>query len=381
MSADLSRRSFLRLGAAGAVASMTVAGAGSLFDTIARADAASTGEAELKPLDPIRTIFDAMARFPLVGIAELHFMQEWHDFITALLFHPALPAALTDIVVEFGNAQYQQVADRFILGDEAVSRPALEPIWRYQGWDAPVYEQFFRTVRAVNWMRPASQRIRVLLGAQPFDVPRVRNTSDPAFRKWWLDPPDEHYTSVVEQKVLGQRRRALLIAGGGHLLRGIYSDRKILNVATQLEQRHPGSIYVVDSIALRPGLQQDTAGNRLRTTFAGWPRPSLAVLAGTWLGSVTRSLDGDRINQLSSRAVSAAAARYDRQADAILYLGPGERLTASQADPTLFEHGSYRRELERLNPIVSQIDGQHEDLVAESLKQAKAPPSWFAQFA
>ena len=36
--------------------------------------------------------------------------------------------------------------------------------------------------------------------------------------------------------------------------------------------------------------------------------------------------------------------------------------------------------MERLNPIVSQIDGQPEDLIAESLRQAEAPPYWFSQF-
>jgi hypothetical protein len=358
---------------------MTMAAGGHLLSTSGITRAA-TADDDLKPLDPIPTIFDAMGRFPLVAIAELHFLQEWHDFITALLFHPALPHQLTDIVVEFGNARYQATADRFILSDQPMARSALAPIWRYLGWDAPVYEQFFRTVRAVNWMRPADRRIRVLLGNQPYDVPRVKSATDPAFRKWWLDPPDEHYAAVVEREVLAKGRRALLIGGGGHLLRGIYSDRKILNVATRLARRHPNALYVVDSVVLRPGAQADAAGQRLKATFATWPRPALASLAGTWLGAVTTTLDGDWINRLADRAVNAAAARYDRQADAILYLGQGERLTASQADPVIFEYGSYRRELERLNPIVSQIDGQHEDLVAESLKWAKAPPGWFAQF-
>jgi hypothetical protein len=137
---------------------------------------------------------------------------------------------------------------------------------------------------------------------------------------------------------------------------------------------------VIDAVALRPGEQQDAAGRRLQATVASWPRPAVASPAGTWLGATTRALDGNRINGLAGRAINAAATRYDHQADAILYLGPGERLTASHTDPTLFQSGSYRRELERLNPIVSQIDGQHEDLVAESLKEAKAPPGWFAQF-
>jgi hypothetical protein len=58
----------------------------------------------------------------LVAIAERHMLQEWHDVITALLFHPDLPATLTDIVVEFGCARYQDLADRFLPMDQPVAR-------------------------------------------------------------------------------------------------------------------------------------------------------------------------------------------------------------------------------------------------------------------
>jgi hypothetical protein len=317
-----------------------------------------------------------------VAIAELHFLQEWHDFITALLFHPALPHQLTDIVVEFGNAQYQHIADHFILSDQPESRSALAQIWRYQGWDAPVYEQFFRTVRAVNWMRPANRRIRVLLGAPPFDVPKVRSATDRAFRHWWITPVDAYYGALVEREVLQKGRRALLIAGGGHLLRGLQRNDgpHHVNAATLLVRRHPGQLYVVDTLALPPGQQKDAAGQRLQGTLVQWPRPAVASLTGTWLGATTQRLDDGWINSVADRAVNPAAARYDSQADAILYLGPGEVLTASQPEPTIFQYGGYRKNLERLNPIVSQIDGQREDLVAESLRQAEAPPGWFAQF-
>jgi hypothetical protein len=80
------------------------------------------------------------------------------------------------------------------------------------------------------------------------------------------------------------------------------------------------------------------------------------------------------------RATSAAGATYGTQADAILYLGAGAVLTASQADPEIFQYGSYRAQLQRLNPIVSQIDGTHENLIAESLRWAQAGPSWWKQF-
>jgi hypothetical protein len=107
----------------------------------------------------------------LVGLCEAHLLQEEHDFFGALLRQRTLPSLINDIVVEFGNALYQPIADRFILGDEPVANAVLHQIWRNTtisggnpGWDAPVYEQFFRTVRAVNWSLPPSRRIRVLLG-------------------------------------------------------------------------------------------------------------------------------------------------------------------------------------------------------------------------
>jgi hypothetical protein len=92
---------------------------------------------------------------------------------------------------------------------------------------------------------------------------------------------------------------------------------------------------------------------------------------GTWLAAAQTWGD---------RAVSPAAATYGAQANAILYLGAGAVLTASQADPEIFQYGPYRAQLQRLNPIVSRIDGTHEDLIAESLRWAQAGPSWWTQF-
>jgi hypothetical protein len=216
----------------------------------------------------------------------------------------------------------------------------------------------------------------VLLGAPPIDVTKVRSAADPAFRRWWQDPIDAYYTALVEREVLRKGRRALLLAGGGHLLRGIYADRGVVNAATQLMQRHPGALFVVDTIAVRPSRPQvtgfdDATAARLHSTFTGWPRPAIADLRGTWLAAV---------QSWSDRAISTTSARYGAQADAILFLGPGEVLTASQTWPEIFETGTYRAQLQRLNPIVSQIDGTHEDLIAESLHWAEAGPSWWTQF-
>ena len=71
--------------------------------------------------------------------------------------------------------------------------------------------------------------------------------------------------------------------------------------------------------------------------------------------------------------------RYGAQADAVLYLGPAERLTASRAEPAIYHWGDYPRELQRLSRIATDL-GHPTDLVAEGLRRAERPPSWFAQW-
>jgi hypothetical protein len=63
-------------------------------------------------------------------------------------------ATVNDIVVEFGSARYRSVMDRFVHG-EAVPDAVLRQVWQNTTqpqaiWDVPIYEDFFRAVRAVN---------------------------------------------------------------------------------------------------------------------------------------------------------------------------------------------------------------------------------------
>jgi hypothetical protein len=186
----------------------------------------------------------------------------------------------------------------------------------------------------------------------------------------------------VEREVLQKGRRALLIAGDGHLLRGLYAGHgtHTLNAATVLAQRHPGSLFVIDLLLLPPGAPADAAAQRLQATLAAWPRPALALLAGTWLGATTQSWANNWINGIANRAVNAAARRYGAQADAVLYLGPGETLTASQADPAIYHWGTYPDQLRRLSRIPDPAGGSATDLVAFGLRLAQGDPNWFAQF-
>src|SRR5262249_9909942 len=287
---------------------------------------------------------------------------------------------LTDVVVEFGNARHQELADRFVLEGRPVADVELQQLWRHTVgggvlWDAPAYGQFFRTVRAVNWQRAPGRRLRVLLGDPPSNPGKVRSVADKDYVLGLMRQRDAHYAGVVEREVLAKGRRAILFAGSGHLLRGIQDNFKQPNAATLLEKRHPGKLFVVDPLILPPGSHHDGLLQRVQASTVSWQRPSCALLVGTWLGALTES-SRPWINSMAYRAIDADAARYGAQADAVLYLGPGEFLTASRADPAIYRTGDYTAELRRLSQVLSQF-GNSVDLVSEGLRLSQAGPSWF----
>jgi hypothetical protein len=126
------------------------------------------------PLDPVDAILEAFRSHQIVALDEGdHGNEQGHAFRLSLVRHPHFATTVNDIVVEFGNALYQDVIDRFIYGED-VAIESLRRVWQnttqpHFAVDLPIYEEFFRAVRAVNMSVPAERRVRVLLGDPPID--------------------------------------------------------------------------------------------------------------------------------------------------------------------------------------------------------------------
>ena len=291
------------------------------------------------PRAGVPAILAAFDQVPLVALGEAHGLQEEADFLIALLHHPAFCTTVNAIVVEFGNALYQPVVDRFIAG-EPVANADLRPIWRdfignpFGGFNAPIYEQFFRTVRAVNRTLPPQHRITVRLGDPPLDWGSVRSQDDVDSAMWQRD---SHFAAVVDREVLGRARRGLLITGSLHCLRGVRFGANRLTAVQYIEQRHPGATLVV---LPHTGFRERTA--ELEARMAAWPIPAIASVRGTWLGDLDPHLlfptppplvaeDGSR-----DPRDPFAGLTVDAIADAYLYLGPRATLTASRPNPAIY---------------------------------------------
>jgi hypothetical protein len=323
------------------------------------AEATSTVVHEPCPVPGVAGILAAFDHVPLVALGETHGLQEEADFIAALLHHPAFPTKVNDIVVEVGNARYQAIINRFIAGD-TVANADLRPVWRdivgspFGMTDAPIYEQFFRTVRAINWALPPTQRLRVLLGDPPIDWSTVQSQDD---IQPFLSARDTHYASVVAREVLDRGRRALLIAGSFHFFRKFYPDPAQKNVTQIIEDRHSGSMFVVV-----PHTGFGSRNDDLEQCLVTWPIPTLARIAGSWLGTLDPRLlfgagaivvgpNGEQ--QPVDLFASAGDLTLSDLVDGYVYLGPRAMLTRSVPNPAVYRGDqAYIAEIQRRHVLM-----------------------------
>ena len=121
------------------------------------------------PIEPIAGILEMFKTHDVVALSEgSHGNEQGHAFRLALIRDPRFSATVNDIVVEFGNALYQDVIDRFVQGEQ-VAYEDLRKVWqdttqRGTVWDRPIYEAFYRAVRDVNATLPIARRLRVSWG-------------------------------------------------------------------------------------------------------------------------------------------------------------------------------------------------------------------------
>jgi hypothetical protein len=195
----------------------------------------------------IARIYDA---HPLIFMGEWHRNAQQHGFLRELVRDPKFICRTDDIVIEFGNARLQAVADRWSAG-EPVSEAELVSMFRETevmfAWNAPMYREFYEAVRDVNVKHTCAHPVRLVLGDPAFDWAKIETVEQ--FRA--LPDRDQFFTDVVEREVLAKKHRALLISGALHTFRK-YPKRAPgedgfgePDAAQLIDKKHPGSLFFV----------------------------------------------------------------------------------------------------------------------------------------
>jgi hypothetical protein len=278
---------------------------------------------------------------PLVGLGEMHRSATEHEFIRELVSHPEFAAEC--VVIEFGNALYQELLDAYI-GGEDVPPAELRQIWlnttqsvhqRGDPWDAVIYPQLLATVRDVN---RAGRPLRVLAGDPPVDWSKVETSDD----LWRLDR-DEHYVSVVEREVVSPGRRGLLLWGALHLLRRDPVRWPDQRMRESFGDRFPDMPVIV------PHVGHGALNDEVEAVLRDWPIPSLAPVAGTALAefSLDHLTSPPIVKKTGKPAAPFQPWRWDELFDYYLYLGPASTMQYSTTASSIDAGPEFHAELHR----------------------------------
>jgi hypothetical protein len=181
----------------------------------------TSGRAPATPAEPTAVILDAFRSHAIVALGEgQHWNLQSHAYRLSLLRDPRLAQAIDDIVVEFGDARYQDLMDRYFAGDD-VPDHELRHVWEDTTmantvFDRPIYEELLRTVHDVNRSLRGGRRLRVLLGDPPAEWERIADGDailDLMYRR------NTFAADLVRREVLAKGRHALLLYADGHLFR------------------------------------------------------------------------------------------------------------------------------------------------------------------
>lgn len=285
----------------------------------------------------------ALQTHQLLALGDVHGSTEVVGQLQAFLEDESHWRQVDDIVVEFGNARYQELADRYLLGDESIPLQQLRPIWRdtlyFMAWQYAAYEEL--VVQLQQWNRVREHRVRLVLAEPAFDWGAL-GAGD-----WQqlVDRRELGYLQAVEQQVIKPRRRAILLFGAFHTMETLVRlngrGEPFESLVALLEKRHPGSVYTV-----WPRMSGDGVKSAGEIQGAA---PYLVPLASTGLGARP-------INRLTRRIAEEGAPTLAQVADAYLYLSTTDR-NAPVSDAALADnawHAEMRRRAGLVDTRASQ---------------------------
>ncbi len=317
--------------------------------------------AQNEPLgkEGIPTIIDLFKQKPIVAIGETHGHLELYQFLTNLVQTENFYKNVNDILIESGNALYQDTLDKYISGEE-VEFKNLQKVWLnttqspVDPWSVDVYFDFLKTIRELNSRISKNHRIRVIAADPPISWKNVNTNKDYLAER---GSRDEFYAKTVIDEVLSKKRKALLINGGAHFGNHIPKKTK---VNQRIEKVFPNSVTV---ILAKSGLWK---GNENKEQQLNWSIGTITKVKDTWIGLLppprrmmrrapsSASTSAPSIpTSTPSSITTTPPTKYTRQDyfDYLLYLGPSKDMTYGNIDASIYKSEKLWKELNRRSMI------------------------------
>jgi len=316
-----------------------------------------------KPESATAAVLRAFETHNIVTIAEIHSNKQEYDWFNSLVATPEFADRVDDIVLEMGNSLYQKSVDQYV-GGEDVPLEEVQKAWRNTvgliGPQSPVVARFYEVVRETNMKRRGKHQMRILCGDPSIDWDKVTDERD-VIR--YASHRDDSYVQVVKEEVLTRNHRSLLIMGAMHFLRNS-PMRPEPSIESRL-RRAGAKTYLIMS-----GTNTPAAYGELDHRFDSWPAPVIAPARG-WIG------------KLPARSLIEGGSQFPKPdlkhgADALLYLGPRDRLILVSMTRAQLAGTPYGEEIVRRLKIlmILPLDAVFADALFPEKEEHPQFPAW-----
>lgn len=171
----------------------------------------------------------------LLALGDIHGSQKPVELLISLLNYPDFSIQIDDIVVEFGNARFQALADQYVLAGSDVNDKELQKIWRdtlfFMAWQTPQYRRLIDALQRYN--KQHSKKIRLVLAEPEFNWQTVTAENWRALTQL----REEGYTKRIEQEVVAKQRKAILLFGTFHHIKSPVVLKSQLKLFTSVVAR------------------------------------------------------------------------------------------------------------------------------------------------
>ena len=164
-----------------------------------------------------RQVVALLAANQLVALGDIHGSERPVNMLISLLETSEVAQQIDDIVVEFGNSQYQRMADEYILNGRNIAISERQKIWRntlyFMAWQTLQYARLMTYLHEYNQQH--QKKIRLVLAEPAFNWQLI--TSE----QWQqlASNREADYVTRIEQQVLEKNRKGILLFGTFHQIK------------------------------------------------------------------------------------------------------------------------------------------------------------------
>lgn len=268
-------------------------------------------------------IIQTFQKCNIIGLGEgRHHLENSHQFFQKMFDNKKIQETVNIVIVEFANAAYQDILDKYIFGEE-VKVDELRKIWRESTGciglfgEATIYFELLQKIRNVNFTLASNKKIRVLGGDPPINWTSIHSLED--FLKINIKR-DLFAADLAIEYGIKRSMKVLVIFAEYHLTKisdKADNNRKDLaSITNNVNTKYPGTMQVI--AVLNPEefhLSQETKN---------WPLYSIVNLVSEEIGNLPAVNYFTQIFNKDGRVILFENYKIKELFDAFLYIGPSE---------------------------------------------------------